>query len=257
MITSGANATIKQLIKWRDKPKERRRDNIFIAEGIKMYAEAPKALIQAVYISESFAGECDDTIRNDADIVADDLFLKISDTETPQGILTLLRRPEHSDDIFSDKNGLYIALENMGDPGNLGTIIRTAEAAGVKGVLVSNDSVDIYNPKAVRATMGAIYRVPFLYKENIRGSLQEIKNAGIKLYAAHLKGKSYYDEMNYTSGCCFIIGNESRGITEETASLADEYIRLPMEGSVESLNASMAAGILMYEAYRQRRKAKA
>ncbi len=148
---------------------------------------------------------------------------------------------------------LILALENIQDPGNLGTILRTAEGAGVTGILMSRECVDIYNPKVIRSTMGSIYRVPFCYSQDWQGNLDRLKRQDVRLYAAHLGGEKYYDEISYREPSAFLIGNESRGLTRETAALADEYVRIPMCGQVESLNAAVAASILMYEANRQRR----
>ncbi len=150
---------------------------------------------------------------------------------------------------------LVLALENLQDPGNLGTLLRTAEGAGVTGILLSRDCVDIYNPKVIRSTMGSVYRVPFCCSQDWKGDLERLKRQGLRLYAAHLKGEKYYDEISYCVPSAFLIGNESRGLTDETAALADEYIRIPMCGRVESLNAAVASSILMYEANRQRRQA--
>ena len=146
-----------------------------------------------------------------------------------------------------------IVLDNLQDPGNLGTILRTAEGAGVSGVLLSRESVDLYNPKVIRSTMGSIYRMPFFYSQDLREDLKKWKSRGICLYAAHLKGSRPYDEADYRQPAAFLIGNESQGLTEETADLADCRIRIPMEGQVESLNAAVASAVLMYEARRQRR----
>lgn len=148
---------------------------------------------------------------------------------------------------------LCMVLEDIQDPGNLGTILRAAEGAGVTGILMSGGCVDIYNPKVIRSTMGSIYRVPFAYTPDLRGTLCGWKERGIALYAAHLSGEKSYDEERYTGPSAFLIGNEGQGLTEETAALADRYIRIPMLGQVESLNAGVASAILMYEAARQRR----
>lgn len=148
---------------------------------------------------------------------------------------------------------LVMALENLQDPGNLGTIVRTAEGDGVTGILLSDTCVDLYNPKVIRSTMGSIYRMPFCYVTDFRGTLQLLKRSGVRWYAAHLKGTDAHDQQDYTGPTGFLIGNESRGLTDETAALADYYIRIPMCGRVESLNAAVASAILMYEANRQRR----
>ena len=173
---------------------------------------------------------------------------------TPQGILAVVRQPVSSlEKLLNAPAPFFMVLENIQDPGNLGTILRTAEGAGVTGILMSRDTVDIFNPKTIRSTMGSVYRVPFLYVEDICETVRELKNKGISAYAAHLKGTGSYDEQDYTKGTAFLIGNEGNGLTDELANLADTYIRIPMYGKVESLNAAIASAVLMYEAQRQRR----
>ena len=190
------------------------------------------------------------------EIVSDEVFAKMSDTQTPQGILCIIRQIHYSlEDMDADDSiPLFLLLENLQDPGNLGTIMRTGEGAGVSGIIMSRDTVDIYNPKTIRATMGSVYRVPFLYTEDIRDTIIALKEKGVGIYAAHLKGSKYYDECDYTNPSAFLIGNEGNGLTEETAAIADTYIKIPMEGKVESLNAAVAAALLMYEGTRQRRR---
>ena len=152
------------------------------------------------------------------------------------------------------KSGAHIlVLDNLQDPGNLGTIFRTAEAAGVTGIILSRDCVDIYNPKVIRSTMGAVFRVPFLYAEDLQGTIGELKREGIKVYAAHLKGRKAYDQEDYREGCAFLIGNEGNGLRDEIAECADHYVIIPMLGRAESLNAAVAAAVLMFEVSRQRR----
>ena len=171
--------------------------------------------------------------------------------------MAVINMKEYSvDDIIkagSDRKPLIIAIENLQDPGNLGTIVRMAEGAGVTGIVISSNAVDIYNPKTIRSTMGSIYRVPFVYAADFIGAIELMKKNGINVYAAHLDGSCEYTEADYTKSSAFLIGNEGNGLTTEIADLADIYIRIPMEGKLESLNAAMAAGILMYEANRQRR----
>ena len=145
-------------------------------------------------------------------------------------------------------------LENLQDPGNLGTILRTAEGAGVDAVLLSRGCVDIYNPKTIRSTMGSVYRLPFAYTDDLTGMLSLLKERRIHIYAAHLKGRRYYDEEDYRHSCAFLIGNEGNGLSEHISACADTLIRIPMAGQVESLNAAVSASILAYEAFRQRRR---
>src|SRR5699024_2833373 len=153
-------------------------------------------------------------------------------------------------------DALPIFLEDLQDPGNAGTILRTGEGAGVSGIFLTRTCVDITNPKVIRGTMGSIYRVPFFYVEDVPSLKEMLKGRGIRFFAAHLQGRNQYYEESYQGGSAFLIGNEGKGLTEEAAEAADCLIRIPMEGQVESLNAAMAAGILMYEAARQRRTGK-
>lgn len=259
MITSGSNSRIKQLVLWNSKAKERKKDDIFLVEGIKMFLEAPKEIVKEVYVSEGFLKKADVKVMEKLkelpfEEVKEELFGKISDTKTPQGILCVLKRPDYTmADILGQKTPFIVILEDLQDPGNLGTILRTGEGAGISGVLMSKDTVDIYNPKTIRATMGSIYRVPFLYVDSLDEAVGELQKKQIKVYAAHLKGKKTYEEHKFTTGTAFLIGNEGNGLKDKTASLADEYLRIPMEGQVESLNAAIATSILMYETLRQRR----
>lgn len=262
MITSVHNKCIKEAAALLAKKKERERRGLFVVEGVKLFEEAPAERIVQVYIAESarkqlFAlfGEKLKTLS--CEIVSDEVFEKLSDTVTPQGILCLVRQYSYNiEEILSEhkkKQVLFILLEDLQDPGNVGTIFRTAEAAGADGVIMSSRTADIYNPKTIRSTMGSIYRVPFLYEEDLSSIIKRLRKEGVGVYAAHLSGKADYDTYDYRKGTAFLVGNEGRGLREETAAAADECIRLPMEGKVESLNAAVASSILLYEAYRQRR----
>lgn len=260
MITSTANKQIKELTQLIKKSKARREERVFVVEGIRMFVEAPKEQVQAVYASESFLKDPEHMAclqGYDYEEVSDSVFASASDTKTPQGILCVVRMPEYSKEtFFSESGGLYLVLENIQDPGNLGTMFRTGEGAGISGVILSRDTVDLFNPKTIRSTMGSVYRVPFLIADDLEAVIGEMKKQGVHLYAAHLKGEQSYDRFDYRESTAFLIGNEGNGLSERTASLADTYVRIPMEGKVESLNAAMASGILLYEAARQRRAAK-
>lgn len=148
---------------------------------------------------------------------------------------------------------LFLLLEDIQDPGNAGTILRTAEAAGVTAVFSTKGTVDFFHPKTIRSTMGSIFRVPVFVLEELPPFFETLGRAGIRSFAAHLRGSLAYDRADYRGGSIFLIGNEGNGLTEETARAADTLIRIPMAGKVESLNAAMAAGILLFEAARQRR----
>ncbi len=261
MITSTANQQVKLLVQLNKKRKLRDERGVFIVEGPKMFREAPKERIEKVYFSETFyekyKAELEKQMQTDGldyEIVQDHIFKSVSDTQTPQGVLCIVRQQESSlENLLNKEKPLLLLLENLQDPGNLGTILRTAEGAGVTGLILSKGCVDLYNPKTIRSTMGSVYRVPTLYTEDLCETLEMLKQHGIRSYAAHLKGVNFYDQENYTGGTAFLIGNEGNGLTDELTAQADTLIRIPMEGQLESLNAGVASAILMYEAYRQRR----
>ena len=216
-----------------------------------MVAETPADRLERVYVSESFyrhPPELRGLDLSKAQIVDDQVFRQVSDTQTPQGIMAVVRQQENSlEAIMKQPDALLLFLENIQDPGNLGTMMRTAEGAGVTGIIMSRETTDIYNPKTIRSTMGSLYRVPFLYTGDLKQTIEQLQKAGIRVYAAHLKGTKSYREPDYAGGAAFLIGNEGNGLKEETAALADEYIRIPMQGKLESLNAAVAAALLMYE----------
>ncbi len=260
MITSTNNSQIKNLIQLQKKKKERDKQKVFIIEGIKMFEEAQKDnLIIKAYISETFINELKDKsalINNiEYEVLSEKVFNEVSDTISPQGIMAIVKQMSYSfEEISNTKKANIIILESLNDPGNLGTIIRTGEGSGITGIIMNQTTVDVYNPKVIRSTMGSIFRIPFIYVNNINESIKILKEKNIKIYAAHLKGTNFYDEEDYTESTGFLIGNEANGLTSEISQLADQYIKIPMEGKVESLNASIAASILMYEVSRQRRK---
>jgi len=261
MITSVANPRVKQVVLWQNKAKERRKDNIFLAEGVKMFEEAPEGKIREVYLTEELAdkwqkegGELWNRLTSlSYEIVSSDVFAKMSDTMSPQGILTVIERPSYRlEDYLRKENPLFVVLEDLQDPGNLGTIVRTGEGAGITCVIMTKNTVDLFNPKTIRATMGSVFRVPFVYVEDLEKTLDILHDAGVTTYAAHLKGETFYDTYSFKGATAFLIGNEGNGLKKETADKAKNYLKIPMEGQVESLNAAIATSLLMYEAHRQR-----
>ena len=236
MITSTSNQQMKNLMLLMKKAKARNEQELFVVEGRKMFQEVPKEWLKQVYVSESFFAENDKMLAGYTyEIVSDYVFKAVSDTQTPQGILCLVRKPQYRlEELLKGADTHLLILESIQDPGNLGTMLRTGEGAGISGVVMNHTTVDLFNPKTIRSTMGSIYRMP-------------------KTYAAHLKGKMQYDEPDYTGATAFMIGNEGNGLSDEIADLADTYIKIPMCGQVESLNAAISASLLMYETNRQRR----
>ncbi len=222
-----------------------------------MFVEAPAEQIREIYISEDFDDPaCMERLKElPYEVVTKEVFRKMSDTESPQGILCVLNMPSYEiEEILQREAPLLMLLEDIQDPGNLGTILRTGAGAGVDGIVMSRGGVDIFNPKTSRSTMGSIYRVPFVIAEDFGGAIELLQSHGVQVYAAHLAGSVQYDLPDYRKASAFLIGNEGNGLREETAAKASGRIRIPMAGKVESLNAAMASGILMYEAASQRNK---
>ena len=299
MITSTSNGKVKNIIKCKKSARERRLQDVFLVEGIRMFAEIPNEMHVETYVTEDFVSKHMELFADrQYELVAGHVMEQISDTKTPQGVVSIVRRYHYTpDDICGldsaimpvgtcDPTGkkektdcrtdekshpvksgnlrdkkeitrgdaqlpLIMALENLQDPGNLGTIIRTAEGAGVTGILMSRETVDVYNPKVVRATMGSIFRVPFCYVNDLSEYIRQLNRVGYATYSAHLQGKRFYD-FSYDNPTVFCIGNEGNGLSEELSDATIYKIRIPMLGKVESLNAATAATVLIYEAMRQR-----
>ena len=257
MITSISNASVK-LVAALGRAKGRREQDAFLVEGPKMVSEIPEGDLMKLYVSEEFDRERYASLLQGRsyEMASARVFREMSDTQTPQGILAVVRKRHISLEklVCADAAGKahILLLEDIQDPGNLGTILRTAEGAGVTGIVMSEGCADIYNPKVVRSTMGAIFRVPFFCAGNFCGAVEKVRER-CKVYAAHLEGEYAYDRGDYMTNTAFLIGNEAKGLRKDTAALADTWIRIPMMGKVESLNAAVAASILMYELFRQRR----
>jgi len=262
---------LKEIRELQKNGKARRQQGLFVAEGLKLFEEAPAEQIVEVCVSQSFEREHSGVITRKvreiesvggtapdgpAEIItiSDSRMEKLSDTKTPQGILTVVREKSWAvDRILDGPNPFLLLLENVQDPGNVGTILRTAEAAGVDGVFLTAGCADILSPKVIRSTMGSIYRVPHAVIADPEDLLIEFPERDIISYAAYLDTEVSYLGGDYTGGTCFFIGNESRGLSDSLLNKSDRLIHIPMKGQVESLNAAMAAGILMFEAARQRR----
>ena len=258
MITSSKNQHIKHIIALKKKAKERKTQECYIVEGSKMILETPVESIVRIYYSETYYNMLlnnNTAVHSCHEVVKDSVFDQICDTVTPQGVLAIVKQTRSSiDNLLSIKNPLIIIGENIQDPGNLGTIIRAAEGAGVNGIILTNDCVDIHNPKVVRSTMGSIFRVPIVIIDDLIDILNKLKKYGVTIYAAHLEGNVYYDNNNYKKGTAFLLGNESAGLSDIATENADLKIKIPLLGKVESLNVAIAASLLMYEAANQKRR---
>ena len=258
MITSVTNAKVKQLIQLRNRSKVRRETDSFLVEGIRMFREVPVSYIKEVYVTPAFLDKHKEDEKLTSlkyEVVSEEVFERISDTVTPQGVLCVVKCLHYSlEDVTAGKEAFLLMLEDIQDPGNLGTMIRTAEGAGVSGIVMSRGTADIYNPKVIRSTMGSVFRMPFVYVEDMPESIKQISKFGIRVYAAALDGATFYTKENYLGKIAFLIGNEGNGLTKEAVTAATQSVFIPMEGEVESLNASISAAVLMYEASRQRRE---
>lgn len=276
IISSKDNKRIKYIRSLLEKGGIRKKNHSFVVEGIKLVDEALEyGNVLDIIVSESLYHEIvsGDLARNgllsdngkhiikqvkqgtSLTVVSDAVFKSVSETITPQGILAEVEMPKHRLleenflEIVYEKTGKIklLILEDTADPGNMGTIMRTAEAAGVTGVIMGKGTVDIFNPKVVRSTMGSIFRLPFAYVDDLKAVILGLKRDGISFYATHLKGKESYRDISYSDKAGILIGNEARGLSDEIANLADTYVIIPMQGKVESLNAAVAAALMMYE----------
>ncbi|MBQ1688020.1 MAG: 23S rRNA (guanosine(2251)-2'-O)-methyltransferase RlmB [Lachnospiraceae bacterium] len=256
MITSSTNVQMKNLIKLQKNARTRREQQAFVVEGKKIFEEAKlygvvkQAYVTSAYLEnleekpEAYFGKIPYTL------VEEKILKEVADTMTPQGILAIVEKPIYSlDQLLAKDKANYVVLEDLRDPGNLGTIMRTAEGADMAGVVMSKETVDLFNPKVVRSTMGSIFRVPFVYVENIYEAVAQMQEAGVSIVATDLQGTHMYHEEKYGKKTGIVIGNEAKGISGQMRQQADVLVKIPMGGKLESLNASVAAGIMMYQLF--------
>ena len=267
-ITSNSNSRIVRLGKLVKSAKMRKEEDAYIVEGVRMCSEIPLDRLYGLYISEEMEKLYDSSelyrdVRALVEyaekkgicyVVSEQCMKKASGTENPQGILAEVRMKYYLIEHIcgdSDSKTCILILDRLQDPGNMGTIIRTAEGAGISGIMVSSDSVDIYSPKVVRSTMGSLFRVPIYISSDMVSDIECLKKKGIVIYGTHLDGVNLYQEK-LEGPMGFLIGNEGAGLSDAVAETADRLIRIPMEGNVESLNAAISAAVVSYEALRQR-----
>lgn len=256
LIESNQNKTVKYIMSLQSK-KGRELEKKFVVEGEKFVSEVPENWEICFYaVSESYAARNDvKKLKDRAPVytVRDSVFRTVSDTVHPQGILAVCGQKSYTlEMLLNNENAFLIVLEETNDPGNLGTIIRTADAAGADGVILSKGSADVYNPKVLRASAGSAFHIPFVCNAELSRTLPVLKEKKMMTYAAHLKGDVYPYAMDFRKSAALLIGNEARGLSEETEKMADVLIKLPILGMAESLNASIAGGVLIYEVVRQR-----
>ncbi len=256
VISSKENETIKEIRKLKEK---KYRTEKYIIEGIKMIEEAisEKQDIELIVVKEGFefkehqnekGTRKNEYLNFKIVTVTENVFNILTDVETPQGILAVVKKKEN---MAIDNNADYIvALEGIQDPGNLGTIIRTLDSANIKQIIVSKNTVDSYSPKVVRSTMGSIFRVNVIETDNLTETLNKLKEDKFEIIVTSLDTDNSIYDINYAKKIV-VIGNEANGVSKQIQEIADKKVKIPMLGKTESLNASVATGIMIYEYVRQ------
>lgn len=257
VITSKENEIIKNIKKLKEK-KYRDENNQFIVEGIKMVQEAilENAKIVKIVICEDCLDDGSikqellyEIAKHDCIYVSKKVFQTITEVTNPQGILAVVEKENREDSISYDED-IIVVLDGIQDPGNLGTILRTLDSINLKQIILSEKTADAYNPKVVRSTMGAIYRVNIIKSKNILETLKNMKKHKYEIVVTSLQtDKTIYD-IDYKKKV-IIIGNEANGVSKEVIDLANEKVKIPMLGKTESLNAAVATGIILYEYVRR------
>ncbi len=248
---------LKELFELQTK-KGRKLKEKFLIEGARLCQEAIESnwRIEQIYYSQSFSeSENGQKILRKARqkkinliLVQEKVIRKIAETETPQGIMALVQKKGFSlKEVLAQNPQVILALENLKDPGNLGTIIRTADACGVNAVLLSQGTVELYNSKVVRTTMGSIFHLNFVSNLNFSEIIPELKSLGCKIVTTLPQAGQRADLVDFSGKICLLIGNEATGLSDEILELSDLKITLPIFGKAESLNAAVATGIILYQ----------
>ena len=257
-ITSKDNELIKHIRKLKDK-KYRDESNEYVVEGVKLVEEAVKenAKIKQIIV-------CEDTTRTyeipthimleiakyECISVSDKIFNIITQVTNPQGIMAIIEKNAQDAQIDYSKD-IIVVLDDVQDPGNLGTILRTVDSIGLNQIIVSKGTADAFNSKVVRSTMGAIFRIKIIEVENLAQAIKEMRKHHFKLMVTSLQTKNSIYDIDFNKKI-IVIGNEANGVSKEIQDMADEKAKIPMLGRTESLNASVAAGVVMYEYVRQK-----
>ncbi len=275
-ITSRQNALIKDIIKLKQK-KHRDREGLYFFEGVKLFEEAVEwnLPIKMVFLTDSGRARFNEAFLKaleTADVklytVTEPVMAAMSEQKMPEGVLCVAQKPSKWTDktemskIFDEihkkseqKTLTCVILEDVQDPGNVGTIIRTADAAGFDLVLCSEKTADIYSGKVLRAAMGSVFHLPVIQTDHLKEVVIELKKKGLFLMGSSLKGCiKMPDGLGEQSSAGLILGNESKGMSEDLALLCDVLYKIPMYGHAESLNVSVASGILMYDLARELKK---
>ncbi len=254
-IHSAENRIIKDCRKLQQR-KYRDREGLYLIEGPNLIGEAPAEDVRCVLVSENRYAAYPFLSREKMDtyIVKPAVFEQIAQTESSQGIAAVVRKRSWTLEQLTARCGSganLLVLDRLQDPGNIGTIIRTAEGAGYAAVIAIKGTADIFSPKTIRAAAGTVFRIPIVQVGDNRELKKLTDRLGKKLAVTSLKSDNYYYDTDISRDTALVIGNEGGGVSEELEKMADILIRIPMEGKLESLNAAVAAGILMYEVQRR------
>ncbi|WP_028783405.1 TrmH family RNA methyltransferase [Thalassobacillus devorans] len=242
MLTSLQNTRVKQWIKLKKK-REREKSRSFLVEGYHLVEEAIKSAWETKEVIVKEGADLPEWIEGERFTrVSDEVFSAISETETPQGIAAVVEMK-----VFELCSFHHVLLiDAVQDPGNLGTLIRTADAAGFDGVIIGKGSVDPFNEKVIRATQGSLFHLPLIQGELFEW-IASLKQQGLTVFASTLENAEPYHQITFPEKAALIVGNEGAGIQQEMISLADKQVYIPIAGQAESLNVAIAAGILMYQ----------
>ena len=254
-LTSKENSEIKRLTCLLTSRKEREKTGLFVVEGLRIAIDAAEAGagVETAFVSETalakHAEECQRIISLADRVfeVSDQLAGRIGDTKTPQGVFCICRKPQTDLSAFDGK-GRYIMLSSLQDPGNVGTVIRTACTLGLTGVILSADCPDVYSPKVLRSTMGGVFSIPLWVTNNLPAAMEQLREGGCLVAAAALTDDAQpISDSNMQGVGCVAIGNEGNGLSREMIDACDRCIILPMARAGQSLNAGVAASIFMWE----------
>ncbi|MCJ7507579.1 MAG: 23S rRNA (guanosine(2251)-2'-O)-methyltransferase RlmB [candidate division Zixibacteria bacterium] len=247
----------KEILKLKNK-KFRQEQGKFIVEGVRSVEELlgseweVDALLYSVLLEKSnranFILQKATSKKIAIEKVSQNILDKVSEAVSSSGIICVVKTKNLKlDDLLKGNPQSILVLDEVGDPGNLGTLIRTADAAGINGVILSEKTVELYSPKVVRSTMGSVFHLPIAENMDLVKSIQRLKREGFKIIASAVKGGEFYHKINYSGRVCLVVGNETKGVRAEILKLADKVASIPIYGQAESLNASVAGGILMYQ----------
>jgi len=256
-IESRDNPRFKQLLRTRQHHAKGPDAGVFI-EGLRLCKDAllSNVVFETVIVSQDYLSQTDLTLYDKSTeiiILAPSAFEKLCSTCNPQGIAAIVRSPVlfHTKDFTVRPQDKFILCESIQDPGNLGSIIRSADAFGFTGIMFTRDTVDPFNEKVLRSSMGSIFHIQLIQIDTVAETICQLKESGVATYATHLKGDEIAKDWIIRRPCAIVMGNEGQGISEETAKACDHLIRIPMKGNAESLNVSNAAAILCYLASTQ------